>query len=56
MTVKQLIKKLQKCDPEATVIMYNSELYVEGMYTVTDVADGADGYVEIETNYEKRLW
>ena len=37
--VKDLIKELQKCDPEAKIIIHNTDVYIPGMYYVTDITD-----------------
>mgnify|MGYP006958195859 CR=1 FL=1 len=37
MKVKQLMNKLKKCNPEATVYVPNSDLWVNGLYVATEI-------------------
>ena len=53
MVVKDLIKKLEQCDPNATVIVENDDTYFSGLYTVTEVVDCEDGNIIIGSNHEK---
>ena len=55
MIVKELMKKLEKCDPNAMVMIFNTDTYISGMYKATDIEVDADG-VEILTDYAKLLW
>lgn len=55
MTVKQLIKKLNKMPQEAIVTMSNDSLYIDGEYEVNSVETYDCSTVEICTNYEKRV-
>lgn len=52
MTVKELIKKLQKYDQDATVVVENNDLYDSGAYKATEVESYEEGIVYIATNYE----
>lgn len=52
MTVKELIKKLQKCDYDATVVVENDDLYNSGAYKATEVESYKEGIVYIATNHE----
>ncbi len=61
MRVKDLIKKLEKCDPEAKIIIENTEVYVPGMYYVTSIDtnifetnDGHEIQVILDSNYKSR--
>ena len=54
MTVKQLIKKLSKCDSEATVIIENTEIPFNAYYTVTNV-DTDEIFVLIGSDYKRRV-
>ena len=54
MTVKQLINKLKKCNPEATVYIPNSDFWVNGIYVATEIEyDEEQKEVLIDTNYKK---
>ena len=55
MTVKQLIRKLSKMPEDAQVVMYNHDLFIDGMYYVTGVKDASLGekQVEIISDYEQ---
>lgn len=55
MTVAQLIKKLQKMPQDAVVTISNTDMYVNGEYTVTSIETYDDTTVEISTDYKKRL-
>lgn len=55
MKVKQLIKKLSKCQEDAEVLIPNDEMYIDGMYYATCVEEYDDGTVLIDTDYEERL-
>lgn len=56
MTVKQLIRKLNKLPPDATVTINNDDLYVNGVYVVTGIEYwGEDNTVDIYTDYKKLL-
>ena len=52
MTVKELIKKLQKCNPNAKVIIENDDYYYDGMYYVTGIErwgdDDDDDEIQVE--------
>lgn len=53
MTVKQLKNKLKKFPEDATVVMYNDEIYEDGMYKVSGVNfDPSSNEVEISTDYK----
>ena len=59
MKVKELIKKLKKCNQDATVIIDNNDLYLSGSYEVTKVEEyDEENFVEIATDYQKAktLW
>ena len=56
MTVKQLMNKLKRMPEDAKVVMYNQDLFVNGMYYATDAEyDETMGepQVEIMTDYER---
>lgn len=55
MKVKQLIKKLEKLPEDAVVVLTNTEIYVDGMYEVTDVDDWVDfnNTVVLDSNHKK---
>ena len=59
--VKDVIKYLQKQDPEAKVVLYNTDLYDNGMYYATgfmrwmDIDKDDDvGEIEICSNYKSK--
>lgn len=54
MTVKELIKKLSKCQEDAKVLIPNDEMYEDGMYYVTNIEEYDDGTILIDTDYKKR--
>ena len=56
MTVKQLIKKLEKMPEDAIVFVYNCGAYVDGSYKVTSsvVVCFFDNTVLIGTDYKNR--
>lgn len=56
MTVKQLIKKLNKMPQDATVTISNDDTYFSGEYKVTSVETYDPSIVEICTDYKHRLW
>lgn len=51
MTVAQLIKKLEKVNPDAEVVIENDRLYNEGLYKATRI-DSWDGWVKIDTDHK----
>jgi len=56
MTVKKLIEILQKCNPNAKVIIENDDGYDNGMYYVTDVKrweDDDETQVELLSNHKR---
>ena len=56
MTVKELIKKLQKCNPNAKVIFENDDYYYDGMYYVTGIErweDDDEIQVELLSNHKR---
>ena len=55
MKVKQLIKKLEKLPEDAVVVLTNTEIYVDGMYEVTDVDNWVDfnNTVVLDSNHKK---
>ncbi len=56
MTVKELIKKLQKCNPNAKVIIENDDSYVNGMYYATSIEQWEDDeeiQVELLSNHKR---
>ncbi len=56
MTVKQLINKLKKLPEDATVTVYNNELFYDGEYVATSVCfTKEENTAMIDTNYKKRL-
>ena len=55
MTVKQLIKKLNKMPQEAIVTMSNNSLFIDGEYEVDSVETYDCSTVEICTDYKKRV-
>lgn len=52
MTVRELIKKLQKCDQDVTVVVENDDLYNSGVYKATEVESYEEGIIYIATNRE----
>lgn len=56
MTVKQLIKKLNKMPQDAMVTISNNDVYLSGEYKVTSVETYVPNIVEICTNYKYKLW
>ena len=59
MRVKDLIKKLEKCDPDAKVIIFNDDMYNNGMYYVTECrkwesigSDNEESQVELVSNHK----
>ncbi len=55
MRVKQLMNKLKKCNPEATVYIPNSDLWVNGIYVATDIEyDEERNEVLIDTDYASK--
>ena len=49
-----MIKKLKKCNQDATVIIDNNDLYLSGSYEVTKVEEyDEENFVEIVTDYQK---
>lgn len=57
--VKDVIKYLQKQDPEAKVVLYNTDTYYNGMYYATGFMrwmNENDGTVQIEicSNYKSK--
>jgi hypothetical protein len=56
MTVKQLRRKLNKLPDDVEVIVFNSEMYVQGLYATSDIIYyEKDNAVEIETNFDKKV-
>lgn len=55
LTVKQLIKKLSKYSEDTEVLIPNSEMYVDGIYHVTNIEEYIDGTVLIDTDYKKKV-
>ena len=55
MTVAQLIKKLQKMPQDAVVTISNTDVYINGEYKATTIETYSDGFVEICTDYKKRI-
>lgn len=37
MTVKELMKKLEKCNPDSIVIIPNEDIFINGEYEVTNL-------------------
>lgn len=56
MTVKQLIRRLKKMPENSTVIFPNTDMVINGAYTVTDVVDWGEGTVLLDTNHKKNYW
>lgn len=55
MTVKQLMNKLKKCNPEATVCIPNRDYWVNDIYVATEIEyDKERNEVLIDTDYVKR--
>ena len=55
MLVKDLIRKLEKCDQDAIVAIENVSLYINGTYEVTEVETYEEGIVYVATDHEKLL-
>lgn len=57
MTVKQLIRKLNKLPNDAIITVDNYEIFISGEYEATSIEfDEDSNTVLIETDYEKKLW
>lgn len=56
MTVKQLINKLKKMPENSTVIFPNTDMIINGAYTVTNVTDWGEGTVLLDSNHKKNYW
>lgn len=55
MTVKQLIRKLDKLPKNAVVTIPNYSLYVDGDYKATNVEPWGNDEVRIVTDYKERM-
>ena len=55
MLVKDLIKELEKYDPDAIVATENDSIYIGGTYEVTDVDSFEDGIVYVTSDHEKLI-
>lgn len=55
MLVKDLIRKLEKCDQDAIIAVENVSLYIDGTYEDTEVETYEEGIVYVATNHEKLL-
>lgn len=55
MTVKQLIKKLEKMPQDATVVVYNDSTFFDGVYKATGIESYKDGEVAVTTNHKTLL-
>ena len=53
MLVGELIKKLEKYDQNAVVLLENDDSYVNGVYKATNVENYEEGSVYIVTDYEE---
>lgn len=53
MLVKDLLKKLEKCNPNAMVVVENDSLYEDGVYEATDVNLSEDGIVYVTSDHER---
>lgn len=56
MTVRQLIKELQKMPQHYKVIFVNTDVIIDGAYEVDKVDDYQDGTVVLDSNYKKNYW
>ena len=56
MTVKTLIKKLLEMPLDNKVIFTNTDLFVNGSYEVTELHDGDDGTVVLDSDHKKNYW
>lgn len=56
MTVKQLINRLKKMSENSTVIFPNTDMVINGAYTVTNVTDWSEGTVLLDTDHKKNYW
>ena len=56
MTVTELIEKLRTFPQNAEIIIENTDVFINGYYTVTDVEDFDDGNVLIYTDHEELLY
>lgn len=53
MTVEELIKELEKCDPDAIVVISNEDTFINGEYEVTNLdIQGYNDTVLINSNHE----
>lgn len=55
MLVKDLIKKLKKCDPDAMVVVENDSLYEDGVYESTAIETYENGVVYVATDHENLI-
>mgnify|MGYP007005736944 FL=1 len=53
MTVKELMKKLEKCNPDSIVIIPNEDTFINGEYEVTNLeVQDYNNTVLIDSNHE----
>ena len=55
MLVKDLIRKLEKCNQDAIVVVENVSLHIDGTYEATEVETYEEGIVYVATDHEKLL-
>ena len=53
MKVSELIEQLRSYPQDAEVLVNNDDLYINGLYTATDVEDYGDEAVIISTGYDE---
>lgn len=53
MTVKELMKKLEKCNPDSIVVIPNEDIFVNGEYETTDLeVQDYNNTVRIDSDHE----
>lgn len=55
MLVKDLIKELEKYNPDAIVVIENDSVYIDGTYEVTDVDSYEDVIVYVTSDHERLI-
>lgn len=53
MTVKELMKKIEKCNPDSIVVIPNEDIFVNGEYETTDLeVQDYNNTVRIDSDHE----